>query len=95
MGTKYVSPRTVSSATHSTRVAGRPGRVGPYPDLAHLPIIVLAATTTPGLAEELSYVVQEWLIKSTLSMRDLVETIRRHLPPPSGPGEIRTQPSVR
>jgi CheY-like chemotaxis protein len=49
------------------------------PDLAALPVIVLTATASAGLEEELRPFVQEWLTKSKVKLADVEAAIRRHL----------------
>lgn len=51
------------------------------PRLAGLPMIVLTASSMPLLEQQLRPFVQAWLLKTTVSLGQVLETIRRHLPP--------------
>ena len=57
------------------------------PGLAHLPVIVLTATSSGVIQEKLRPFVQEWLTKSRVKLLDIEAAIRRHVHPhPPSPG---------
>jgi CheY-like chemotaxis protein len=60
------------------------------PKLAVLPLVVLTATRLTPVEEALRPLVQEWLLKTTVSLAQVLETIRRHLPPPTALGGVPT-----
>jgi len=60
------------------------------PRLAGLPVVVLTATRLTPVEEALQPHVQAWILKSTVSLRKLLETIRRILPPPTALGGVPT-----
>jgi CheY-like chemotaxis protein len=60
------------------------------PRLARLPVVVLTATRLTPVEEALQPHVQAWMLKSTVSLAQLHETIRRLLPPPPALGGVPT-----
>ena len=60
------------------------------PRLAGLPVVVLTATRLTPVEEALQPHVQAWILKSTVSLGQLLETIHRILPPPTALGGVPT-----
>ena len=60
------------------------------PRLADLPLIVLTATRLTHVEAALQPLVQAWLLKTTVSLGQVLETVRRHLPPAASLGGVLT-----
>ena len=60
------------------------------PTLANLPLVVLTATRLTPVEEALQPLVQAWLLKTTVSLVQVFETIRQLLPPSTAPGDVPT-----